>query len=82
MIVFYVNYENNKSQFYNNDGAYDYGPGFGITVGAGVCLLISAGLGVYIFILIMRRLIHKSSFNPENEVRLSCICIHNNTYPY
>lgn len=67
-LVFYTNYQRSQSQFYYGERPFDYGPGFGITVGAGLALLISGGLGVVTFCGMTRRII-KTAFNPEQQVR-------------
>ena len=66
-LTFYSNYENNRSQFYYSERPYDYGPGFGLTIGAGLCLLVSGGLSITIFCMMVRKFM-KSAMNPEQQV--------------
>lgn len=66
-LAFYTNYQNSKSLFYYSEKPYDYGPGFGVTIGAGLCYFVSAALACYIFCTFIRKLI-KPAFKAEQEV--------------
>lgn len=60
-IVFFRHYEEEKETFFLTQDNYKYGPGFGMTIAAGVCLLVSSILGFVVFFTIVRKMMRLSS---------------------
>lgn len=80
-LTFYTNYENSRSQFYYSERPYDYGPGFGLTIGAGLSLVVSGGLSIAMFCMMVRKFM-KTAMNAEQQVKpvaINClfVCLHN-----
>ena len=75
-IMFYSSYESSSTLFYaNTEHSYDFGPGFGVTVGASISLLISGGLGAAMFCGMVRHLV-KTHLRPQvfTEIFFCGIC--------
>ena len=61
-IIFYKNYEvENEIFFTTSKTYYKYGPGFGITIAGGICLLISSLLGLAMFVTVVKKMCKLSS---------------------
>lgn len=72
-IVFYINYQSSSDLFYYSDShTYAYGPGYALTVVAGVALLISSGQGAVLFCCMVTKLLRKH-MNPPVSQRLADI---------
>lgn len=64
-LLFFTNYRHEAQTFYGSDThQYDYGPGFGVTVGASISLLISGGLGAALFCGMVRSFV-KQYMKPQ-----------------
>lgn len=75
--MFVVNYQRSTSEFYYSEyHTFSYGPGFGLTIGAGLCLLGSGGLGCSLFCGIVMSLFKKGLNTHYAEVQSAVkICI-------
>lgn len=68
--MFYSNYSGSAATFYYPEKhTFDYGPGFGLTLGAGVSLLISAGIGVAMFVGMVKGILKDIMESSNVEVR-------------
>ena len=64
--MFVANYNASTNEFYYSEHhTFSYGPGFGLTIGAGLCLMGSGGIGAAIFCGIVRNLFTKGINGPQ-----------------
>ena len=89
--MFYHEYELARGAFFFTSDDYKYGPGFGITIASGACLIISGAIGLAIFCVNVKKMVRLSSgdakvsamhFNLTHSITQPSSCItHTITQP-